>query len=366
MVGIPATILRKGTRIQPLSSFFPSIVLRRRCSSIFSTLHWSQKAKHESNHHHGVVVANCERRSFASASTSSSDQSSTTKQVVRSRSENLLDRVELVWEKNTGVCHVILNNPSKLNSLDMPMFEALVQAGKLIQADTSVRAVILSGKGRAFCTGLNVPAMVNETTTKHNYNPYKVLRQLLERPTTGEQPANLAQQVGYQWRQLPVPVICCLHGSCFGGGMQIALGADFRFATPDCRLSIMETKWGLIPDMSASVTLRELVSIDVAKELTMTGRIITGQEAAALGLVTRCVEDPMAEAHTFCQTIIEKSPDAVSLSKKLYQATWIAVPEDYCLTVETELQKQLLLSWNQIAATGRNFGWKIPYFERKK
>ena len=174
-------------------------------------------------------------------------------------------------------------------------------------------------------------------------NPIKTFHRLLERPSgygrTADSAGNLAQDVAYLWRDLPVPVIAVLHGMCFGGtiprmglcahclllllllhhslcfccccccccslgGLQIALGADFRFATPDCKISIMEAKWGLIPDMSASVTLRELVRIDVAKELTMTGRIIDGQEAASLGLVTRCVDDPMKEAESLAAEIV--------------------------------------------------------------
>lgn len=148
--------------------------------------------------------------------------------------------------------------------------------------------------------------------------------------------------------------------------MQIALGADFRLATPDCKLSIMESKWGLIPDMSISVTLRELVSIDVAKELTMTGRIISGQEAAALGIVTRCVDDPQAEAITLAKEIVSRSPDSVALAKQLYQETWFSPSEEYSLKLETELQRKLLKTWNQLAASGRNFGVKVPYFRRKK
>lgn len=262
---------------------------------------------------------------------------------------------------SNGVAHVELNRADKLNSLDLAMFESIAKAASELKTNKSVRAVILSGRGRAFCTGLDIQSMMRS-------NPKKICDRLLERPSGyGEKDkeiGNLAQDVGYLWRAIPVPVIAVLHGMCFGGGMQIALGADFRLATPDCKLSIMESKWGLIPDMSASVTLRELVRIDVAKELTMTGRVIVGEEGARIGLVTRCVEDPMAEAEKLASEIADRSPDSVALSKKLYQETWVA-PEEYCLKAETEFQKQLLASWNQVAASGRNFGWKLPYFDRK-
>jgi enoyl-CoA hydratase/carnithine racemase len=164
------------------------------------------------------------------------------------------------------------------------------------------------GDGRAFCSGLDFPSVAT--------NPLNIAK-LLKRDDAA-QAANLAQAVGHAWRALPVPVIACIHGVCFGGGLQIALGADFRYATPDAQLSIMEVcappqclarddndnddarpapapqaKWGLIPDMSASVTLRELVRADVAKELSMTGRIVPAPEARDLGLLTRVCDDPL-------------------------------------------------------------------------
>ena len=261
-----------------------------------------------------------------------------------------------------GIAHVQLNRAHKLNALDLKMFEAIADAASTLITDRNIRAVILSGKGRAFCTGLDIQSILQN-------KPKKTFDRLLERPSgyggDNNEIGNLAQDVGYLWRSLPVPVIAVLHGMCYGGGMQIALGADFRLATPDCKLSIMESKWGLIPDMSASITLRELVRMDVAKELTMTGRIITGKEATELGLITRYVDDPMVEAFTLASEISQRSPDSVALSKKLYQETWVA-PETYCLQVETKLQKQLLATWNQVAASGRNFGWKLPYFKREK
>jgi enoyl-CoA hydratase/carnithine racemase len=253
-----------------------------------------------------------------------------------------------------GIARVSLNRPDKLNALDMPMFESLAQTAADLRSDRHIRAVILTGNGRAFCTGLDVKSMIRN-------GPSGTIERLLHRSDGSI--SNLAQDVAYQWRQLDVPVICVLHGMCFGGGLQIALGADFRFATADCQLSIMESKWGMIPDMSASITLRELVRMDVAKELTMTGRIISGLQAAELGLVTRCVEDPHHEAMKLAKEVIRRSPDSVGLSKQLYQQTWVA-PEEYSLRMETELQLKLLKTWNQVAASGRNFGLKIPYFRR--
>lgn len=270
------------------------------------------------------------------------------------------DRVKIIRLKQ-GIAHVQLSRPDKLNSLDVPMFEAIADAAARLRKESKLRAVIISGEGRAFCTGLDAKSVAIS-------GPSKALKALLERPSAyggNNGLGNLAQDVCYLWRQIPVPVIAAIHGMCFGGGLQIALGADMRYSTPDCKLSIMESRWGLIPDMGASVTLRELVRIDVAKELTMTGRIISGMEAERIGLVTRCVEDPMEEALKVAKEIATRSPDSVASTKELFQTTWVA-DEENCLKKETDLQMKLIGTWNQIAASGRQFGVNLPYYHGRK
>jgi enoyl-CoA hydratase/carnithine racemase len=289
-------------------------------------------------------------------------------------------RVTTTVDPSTGICHVVLSRPSKLNAVDMAMFEAIAGAARDLRTDRSIRAVILSGKGRAFCTGLDVSAVLRDGT-----NPLRKIERLLERPsgygtssngsggdTAGEggtsSPVvgNLAQDVSILWREVPVPVIAVLHGMCYGAGLQIALGADFRYSTPDCKLSVMEAKWGLIPDMGASLLLRELVRIDVAKDLTMTGKIVTGREAATLGLVTRVCDDPLREATEFATSLLDRSPDAIAAAKELYHTTWTSSTGQEALEAETKLQRRLLMSWNQLAASGRSaLGWGVPYLNRK-
>ncbi|KAL7529605.1 hypothetical protein ACHAWF_003045 [Thalassiosira exigua] len=299
------------------------------------------------------------------ASPESTSMSSRTYTIKQSASETTIqDRVKII-PLTGGIVHVLLSRPSKLNSLDLPMFEAIADAASRLKNDRDLskdlRAVVVSGEGKAFCTGLDAKSVALS-------GPNTALSRLLERPSPyggGEGLGNLAQDVCYLWRQLPVPVIACLHGMCFGGGLQIALGADMRFSTPDCRLSIMESRWGLIPDMGASIVLRELVRIDVAKELTMTGRIISGLEAEKIGLVTRCVENPMDEAMKVAAEIVERSPDSVAATKELFQTTWVE-DDETCLRKETDLQMKLIATWNQMAASGRNFGVKLPYFRRRE
>lgn len=250
------------------------------------------------------------------------------------------DRVLL--EIDSGIATVTLNRPDKYNGLDMPMFEAIAATARTLTKERQVRAIVLRGAGDAFCSGLDIKTVSS--------NPLNFLK-LLVKP--GRRISNLAQDVGYLWRGVPAPVIAATHGYCFGGGFQIALGADFRFATPDCRFSIMETKWGLIPDMSLTVTLRELISIDLAKELTMTARQFTGREAHAMGLVSRVSDDPLAEAYDFARELAERSPDAVAASKLLFNRSWTA-PDKTALSWETRLQKKILARANQRIAVARN------------
>ncbi|MGK5094989.1 crotonase/enoyl-CoA hydratase family protein [Deltaproteobacteria bacterium TL4] len=248
----------------------------------------------------------------------------------------------VLLEIKDDLAFVTLNRPEKYNGLDMPMFEGIVAAAKKISRKRNVRAVILKGEGPAFSSGLDVMNVIK--------NPLALARLLLK---PGLNISNLAQDVSYVWRQLPVPVIAVLHGNCYGGGFQIALGADFRITTPDCQFSIMEMKWGLIPDMTGSITLRELIPIDLAKELTMTARVFSGVEAKEYGLVTKVSDKPLEDAVEMAKEFATRSPDAIAYVKKLFNSTWVA-DDKTALKWETQLQKKLLGRWNQLAAVSKN------------
>src|SRR4051812_48306145 len=232
------------------------------------------------------------------------------------------------------VATVTLTRPDKHNALDGAMFEGILAAAAEVGATPGVRAVVLHGEGPSFCSGLDVASLASGGVD------------ILER---GEHRANVAQRACTDWIDLPMPVIAAVHGNCFGGGLQIALGADIRIATPDARMSVMESKWGLVPDMGITSTLPRLVRIDVAKELTYTARVLSGAEAAELGLVTRVAEDPLAAARELAAEIAARSPDAVRSAKRLYDESWNA-PAEAGLLLETELQRALIGSPNQLAA----------------
>ncbi len=258
--------------------------------------------------------------------------------------ERFYDRVTLAIENQ--VAYVTLSRPDKLNALDFAMFQGITAAAKKLKKNKHVRAVILSGEGNAFCSGLDVKNMLK--------NPVAAIKLLIK---PGRKASNLAQDVSILWRELPVPVIAVTHGKCWGGGFQIALGADFRYSTPDCEFAIMEAKWGLIPDMGGSVTLRELGRIDVVKELAMTARIINAEEAHNLGLVTHIAEDPMTAAQSFAEEIIKRSPDAVAACKTLFNQSWTSTLRQ-ALNWETKLQRKIIGRFNQRTAVSRSSGVK--------
>jgi enoyl-CoA hydratase/carnithine racemase len=229
------------------------------------------------------------------------------------------------------------------------MFDALVEAGDALRADASLRAVVLSGEGRAFCAGLDVASFSGGGGG----------RNLFER--SERSPANLAQRAAWVWTEVPVPVLAAVHGVAYGGGLQLALAADLRFVAPDARLSVMEIKWGLVPDMSGSQTLRRLVRLDVAKELTFSGRVVSGSEALELGLATHLSNEPREAALQLAREIAGRSPDAIRAAKRLLDRSGVVSVEEG-LRLEEELQRGLLGSPNQVEAVRANLEKREPRF----
>jgi enoyl-CoA hydratase/carnithine racemase len=270
------------------------------------------------------------------------------------------ERVKI--EIQDGVADVRMVRADKLNAIDGEMFSGLVEAGLSVAADPAVRAVVLSGEGRAFCAGLDFSsfqAMGSGGAGARSGRRENDVSELLSRAE--ESPANPAQRAAFVWQEVPVPVIAAIHGVAYGGGLQIALGADLRYVAPDARLSVMEINWGLIPDMSGTQTLRHLVGLDVAKELTFTGRVVSGTEAAELGLATRVCDDPRAAALETAAEIALRSPDAIRAGKKLLNAS-VASSLAEGLQLEAKLQGSLIGSPNQVEAVRSNLERRAPKF----
>ncbi len=258
---------------------------------------------------------------------------------------------------DAGVADVRLNRADKLNALDSGMFEALSETGRELAARRDLRAVVLSGEGRAFCAGLDFSsfqAMSGPSGSDGGSGPG-----LLHREPGSV--ANRAQRAGWLWQELPVPVIAAVHGYAFGGGLQIALGADIRLAHPEAELSVMEIRWGLVPDMSGTQTLRRLVRLDVAKELTFTGRRVKAPEALELGLVTRLEDDPRSAALEMARGIAGRSPHAIRAAKRLLNESGL-LDVAAGLQLEEQLQVSLIGRPNQIEAVRANLERRPPEF----
>jgi len=273
------------------------------------------------------------------------------------------DRIEWI-RHDDGVIELHLARADKMNALDPAMFDAIVDAGERLQHEPDLRAVVLAGRGKAFCAGLDMQSFARmaqaagEGTASALIGGANAGADLLER-THGI--ANIAQQVAMIWRDVPVPVIAAVHGVAFGGGLQIALGADVRLIAPDARMSVMEIKWGLVPDMGGMVLMRDLVRSDVFRELTFSGRVVPADEAVRIGLATRVAVDPLAEALAMAHDIAARSPDAVRGAKRLLNAT-AELGAAQLLLLESVEQKALIGSPNQAEAVAANLEKRAPRF----
>jgi enoyl-CoA hydratase/carnithine racemase len=264
------------------------------------------------------------------------------------------DRVRISVDEH-GVADVALTRADKMNAIDAAMFRAINDAIEQLRTDARVRAVVVHGEGRAFCAGLDMGrfAQMGQGQTSGTMGTDLLTR------TRGL--ANDAQHVGWGWRTLPVPVIAAVHGVAFGGGLQIALGADIRLVHPEAKLAVMEVKWGLVPDMAGIVLMTELMRADVVRELTYTGRVVSGVEAQQLGLATRVSPDPLADARALAAQIAAQSPDSIRGSKRLLNGA-SPVQAGPVLMAESMEQKALIGSPNQREAALAGLEKRAPVF----
>ncbi len=244
-----------------------------------------------------------------------------------------------------GIADVRLVRADKMNALDKAMFEGIIEAANSLRDNPEVRVVVLSGEGRAFCAGLDMANFASQASGKSDEAQSTSIS--LEQRTHGI--ANDFQAVAWLWRELPVPVIAAVHGVAYGGGLQIALGADIRYAAPGTRMSVMEIKWGLVPDMAGTQLMRHLARDDVIRELTYTGRVFEAEEAQELGFVTRVVEDPLAAAMETAAGIVRRNPDAIRADKQLLNESLYTDPAGGLL-LESRLQEAVINQPNQVEA----------------
>ena len=267
---------------------------------------------------------------------------------------------------NDGVADVRLNRPDKLNALDPAMFAAIVDAGEALKSEAGLRAVVLSGEGRGFCAGLDFSSFQamaggDDRTDRQPSG---------DRPSTaaitsmGDRITHLGQQTSWVWAELPVPVIAAMHGVALGGGLQVALGADIRIVAPDARLSVLEVRWGLTPDMTATWFLPRLVGPDVAKELTFTGRMVSGEEAVRIGLATKVSDSPLDDAFELAREIASKSPTAIRGAKRLIDASLARTAAEQ-FADERSTIGSLIGRPNQVEAVTAYFEKRDPVFSER-
>ncbi len=247
------------------------------------------------------------------------------------------ERVTLTVENHVGIVH--LNRPEKMNALDPAQFEAILNVADKINGDARIRAVVLAGAGKAFCSGLDVMAAFAATQAD--------APQDIQARTHGI--TNLWQQVVWQWHAMQVPVIAAVHGVAFGAGLQMMMGADIRIVAPDTKLSIMELKWGLVPDMSGTLLFRQSVRDDVIRLLTYTHRVFSGTDALGYGFATEVSETPFETAVALATEIASKSPTAVIKAKKLFNAAPY-LNEAEAFMAESVAQEALIGGKNQLEA----------------
>ncbi len=256
-----------------------------------------------------------------------------------------------------GVADVRMNRPDKMNALDPAMFSAIGEAGEQLKHEPGVRAVVLSGEGRGFCAGLDFGSFQQMAGG--------------ERPAGGAvnageidegRIAHRGQQICWVWQELEVPVIAAVHGVALGGGIQIALGADIRIVSPDVKMSVLEVRWGLVPDMTGTLRLAQLVRADVALELSMTGRMVGGEEAVRIGLATRVSETPLDDAMSLAHEIAGKSPGSIRGVKQLLRSAYAGADAATQFAEERRVIGGLIGSPNQKEAVMAFFEKREPNF----
>ena len=270
------------------------------------------------------------------------------------------DELELELVKvdiENHVATVTLNRPDKHNALSVDMFEAIVDAGEQLGSNKTVRAIVLRGEGPSFCAGLDFGEM--QSLVADQNTAAQTLGRLFKRDND---PDNIAQRVSYVWQKIDTPVIAALHGVVYGGGLQIALGADIRVTSSDAKFSVMEVRYGLVPDMGITQMLPDLMPKDQALGLSLTGRVFGAAEAQDLGVVTMVDDTALEKAHAIANEIATKSPSATRAIKKLYRESW-RTDAFTGLALEEKLQRELIGSKNQIEAVTASMQKRPANFE---
>lgn len=254
-------------------------------------------------------------------------------------------------EKNNGIATVFLNRPDKRNAMSFQLLKELVQVAKKIKSDRTIRCVILTGEANVFSAGIDLTDLNNPQNRA--YAAWELIK-------PGQ---SLFQKAFLIWQELPVPVIAAIDGYCFGAGMQLALAADIRIAHPNTQMSIMETRWGLVPDMGLTRSIKGIIGVDLAKELSLTARVFDGQYAKEIGLVTHLNETPLAQAQILAEELSQRSPDALAATKQVLDA--MEHNPKRSLRLEKIWQFKLLMGKNSQLARKKDKNPEVQFLPRQ-
>jgi enoyl-CoA hydratase/carnithine racemase len=267
------------------------------------------------------------------------------------------DALQITIENH--IAHVRLNRPASHNAIDGPIMDGLLTFARQMMQPGEVRVIVLSGNGKSFCAGIDLTSFADMSSGELSGDSENVAQAMQDISPGG---ANQAQQVGWLWQEIPVPVIAAVHGAALGGGLNLALGADIRIVHPAAKLGFVEISWGLLPDMSASQSLRRLVALDRMKEMVLTGRRFNGEQAQQYGLATEVSETPLEDALTMAATIASHNPDAVRAAKHILNNCAL-VDVATGLAEEAAATRQLLGSSNQLEAVTAHFEGRAANFQ---
>jgi enoyl-CoA hydratase/carnithine racemase len=254
-------------------------------------------------------------------------------------------------EKKQGIATVYLNRPEKRNAMSFELLRELVSVAKKIKSDRSIRCVILTGETNVFSAGIDLADLNNPKNRA--YAAWELIK-------PGQ---SLFQKAFLIWQELPVPVIAAIEGYCFGAGMQLALAADIRIAHPKTQMSIMETRWGLVPDMGLTRSIKGIIGVDLAKELSLTARVFDGDYAKEIGLVTHLNDSPVEQAQLLAQEMLQRSPDALAAVKQVLDA--MEHQPKKSLRLEKIWQLKLLLGKNSQIARKKDKNPEIEFLPRQ-
>lgn len=254
-------------------------------------------------------------------------------------------------ERQADIVHIIINRPEKKNALNFAVLQELINFANQLKKDRIVRAIIIKGEAQIFSSGIDLTDL--NSPKQKLFACWELLKPK----------QSLFQKTCLIWQELPVPVIAVIEGYCFGAGLQLALACDLRISSKDAQFSIMESRWGLIPDMGITQSLKSLIALDLAKKLTWQAEQISAETALRYGLITEIAENPHHHAQQLAEQFSQRSPDAILAGKRVLNSM-LHQPSSSLYT-EKWWQFKLLIGKNSQIARQKAKNQAIKFIKRQ-